>query len=137
MDAGEIEALRAERAKLMRKQFYVVFMNPVKAMHDPAETHPEVVRDHLAFHRDLEARGILFGAGPFRDKAAGDWNASEWDGSGMAIIRAKSRAEAEEIATADPMHKAGLRINEVRPWQMNEGGFSLTIRYMTGAFDLV
>ncbi len=136
MDANDKAALRDERGKLMRKQFYVVFMKPVAAMSDPGETHPQVLRDHLAFQRDLEARGVLFGAGPFRDKSPGDWNSSEWDGSGMSILRAASREEAERIAAADPMYRAGLRVFEVRPWQMNEGGFSVSVRYAAGAFAL-
>jgi uncharacterized protein YciI len=66
----------------------------------------------------------MFASGPLRDETA-------WDGSGMAIIRAESRQEAEEIANSEPFHQAGIRKNEVEGWTMNEGSFSIDVKFMS------
>jgi uncharacterized protein len=41
--------------------------------------------------------------------------------SGMCILHAESREDAERIAYAEPYHQAGWRINTVQTWQFNEG----------------
>lgn len=122
--------LATMRRKLLRKQFYAIFMEPPAPMDDPIAGFGDVLREHLAFLNDLEKRGILFASGPFRDGSAG------WGGDGMALIRADSLEEAEAIARDEPFQKAGIRHNRVRPWQLNEGGFSLTVRFMDNEFVL-
>jgi hypothetical protein len=47
----------------------------------------------------------------------------------MIIVRAASVAEATAIAQADPMHRNGVRTFRVRPWLLNEGSYTLTVRY--------
>jgi uncharacterized protein YciI len=118
------------REKLLRKQFYAIFMEPPEPVDDPIAAFGNLLEDHLRFLADLENRGILFCSGPFRD---GQQN---WKGDGMAIIRASDFAAAEDIAFREPFHKAGIRRNRVSPWQMNEGGFALRVRIMDGSFEV-
>ncbi len=124
---AEIGALRR---KLLRKQYYAIFMTPPEPMDDPIAAMGPTLKDHLRWLEDLEARGVLFASGPFRDEAG------TWTGDGMALVRAASLAEAQALAESEPFHQAGLRRNEVRGWQLNEGSITLTVRCMDGSFDL-
>jgi uncharacterized protein YciI len=67
---------------------------------------------------------VTFAAGPFDDDAE-----TQWSGEGMIIVRAASLAEARTIADADPMHASGVRRYRIRPWLLNEGAVTLTVRY--------
>ena len=122
--------LASMRKKLLRKQFYAIFMEPPAPFDDPIKAFGDTLRDHLGFLNDLEKRGILFASGPFRDET------TPWGGDGMALIRASSLEEAEAIAAEEPFQKAGIRSNRVRPWQLNEGGFSINVRFMDNEFEL-
>jgi hypothetical protein len=97
---------------MAQKQLYVVFTRPAKGL-DPVLRN---IEEHLKFQRDLERRGIMFGAGPFWDD-----DEKNWSGEGMVIIRADSLAAARAIAAEDPMHTRGARQFTVRPWLLNEG----------------
>jgi uncharacterized protein YciI len=118
------------RGKLLRKQFYAIFMEPPEPFDDPIAAFGDLLEDHLRFLADLEMRGILFCSGPFRD------GQQKWKGDGMAIIRAGDLGAAEEIAFTEPFHEAGIRRNRVLPWQLNEGGFALRVRIMDGSFEV-
>ena len=86
----------------------------VRDLHDAHRRHStrckQHLAEHLAYQKDLEARGITFAAGPFADDSETDWS-----GEGMIIVRAASVAEATAIAQADPMHRSGVRRFRVRP----------------------
>jgi hypothetical protein len=105
---------------LLALPLYVILTTPVGAIDTLAAHLPA----HLAYQKDLEARGITFAAGPFADDSE-----SEWSGEGMIIVRAESLAAARAIAEADPMHLAGVRRFRVRPWLLNEGAYTVTVRY--------
>ena len=113
---------------MLQKQLYVVFTKPTNGMGPVMEN----IKPHLDFQVELEEKGIMFGAGPF-------WadNESDWHGEGMVIIRARSLAEARDIAASDPMHSSGARSFEVRPWLLNEGTVTLKVRYSDGSRELV
>ena len=105
---------------LLAKRLYVIFSTPTGTLEALKPNFPA----HLAYQKDLEARGITFGAGPFADDSE-----SEWSGEGMIIVRAGSLADARTIAEADPMHSAGVRQFRIRPWLLNEGSYTVTVRY--------
>jgi uncharacterized protein YciI len=46
-------------------------------------------------------------------------SAGPWSGHGMVIFQAASLAAATAIADADPMHAAGAREYDLRPWLLN------------------
>lgn len=115
---GMIENVAAKG--LLAKRMYVVFTSPTGGM----EAVMANLEAHLAYQIDLEARGIMFGAGPFANDAETDW-----EGEGMVIVRATSLDEAKAIAEADPMHKSGARNFRIRPWLLNEGSYTVTVRY--------
>ncbi len=105
---------------LLAKRLYVILTTPSGSLDALAEH----LSAHLAYQKDLEARGVTFAAGPFADDAE-----QQWSGEGMIIVRAASLAEARAIADADPMHRSGVRRYRIRPWLLNEGSYTLTVRY--------
>jgi uncharacterized protein YciI len=70
---------------------------------------------HHAFIHDLDAKGLLVGAGPFLDESGNR------AGTGMIIFRAATRAEAEKIANSEPYIALGVRRLKLTPWQRTAG----------------
>lgn len=124
--AAEIIALSKEKG-FLAKQLYVVITTPVNGMGPIMEK----VKEHLVFQESLEAQGIMFAAGP-------QWTDDEtfWEGDGMVVIRAKSLAEARDIAAKDPMHASGARKFTVRPWLVNEGTITIKLNYAKASFEV-
>ena len=112
---------------MLQKQLYAIFTTPTDGL-GPVFAN---IEPHLAFQVELERTGILFAAGPL-------WTDDEqsWEGEGMVIVRATSRAEAIAIAERDPMHKAGARSFKVRPWLINEGTVTVRLDYSTQTVTL-
>jgi hypothetical protein len=120
----------ALRKRLLRKQFYLIHMRPPVPMAEPLKELAPRLKEHLEWLKDLEARGVLFASGPIRDETGA------WDGSGMAVIRARSLAAAKRVAAGEPFHRAGIRRNRVEGWQVNEGSYTVTVRYMDNSFEI-
>ena len=112
---------------MLQKQFYMVHSTPTAGMGPVMKNLPQHLEHQCAMERD----GVMLAAGPH-------WtdDESEWQGDGTFVIRATSLAHAREIAGADPMHQAGARSFEVRPWMINEGSFSLRVLFSSGRFEL-
>lgn len=113
---------------LLAKKLYVIFTKPTDGLGPVMENLDE----HLKFQGELEAKGVMLAAGPFSDAAE-----AEWRGEGMVIIRAGSKAEAEEIAKSDPMHASGARSFEIRPWLMNEGKLTIELTFSDGGRKII
>lgn len=73
------------------------------------------VGPHLDYWAEMERENVLFAGGPVMSEDRSD----PWSGHGFVIFRAESLAAAHAIADADPMHKAGARDYELRPWLLN------------------
>ncbi len=109
--------------QMLQKQLYVIHTKPTNGLGPVMEN----IGPHLEFQVKIEQDGVMFAAGPF-------WADDEeiWEGEGMVIIRADSLAHARGIAESDPMHASGARSFTVRPWLVNEGGFSLRVTFSDG-----
>lgn len=120
--------VRQASAAMLQKQLYAIFTTPTNGM-GPVFEHLDA---HLAFQVRLEAEGILYSAGPL-------WTDDEqsWEGEGLVVIRAETRAAAIRIAEDDPMHKAGAREFRVRPWMINEGSLTLRLNMSSQRFEIV
>lgn len=117
---------------LAREQVYLCIMTNT----DPPPAAPprdQLMNAHKEYLADLERRGLLFGAGRL-------FNAEEEEhtslGHGMIVIRAGTRAEAEEIAYQEPFTKAGHRTMVLHPWQRNEGNVNISIRFMDSVLEV-
>jgi uncharacterized protein len=116
--------------KMLQKELYVISTKLAPGV--SLEEMREVVPEHLIFQVDLEARGIMFGAGPLFPP-----DSENWQGEGLVIIRAKSLEEAKSIAASDPMHIAGKRVFSVREWMMNEGSITVRVSYSDGKSTII
>ncbi|MDG2034120.1 MAG: YciI family protein [Rhodospirillales bacterium] len=108
-------------------QLYLVRMLAITPFDDPIKSymgdHRQAFDAHLEWLRQIEADGTMFASGVLKDE-------NNWDGSGMAIIRANSFDEAVAIAEAEPFHAAGVRKNEVHGWVLNEANFQISLKLM-------
>ena len=110
---------------ILAKKLYVIFTWPVNT--ENLEAVEAALPEHLAYQKRLEEEGITFAAGPFADDAE-----QSWSGEGMIIVRAASVEAAHAIAAQDPMHVRGARQFRVRPWSLNEGSITVSIRCSSG-----
>jgi uncharacterized protein len=126
VNAQDIISL-SKREGFLAKQLYVIFSTAADGMKPVMDN----IKEHLAFQVELEKDGTMFAAGP-------NWTDDEksWEGDGLVVVRAKSLAEAKEIAARDPMHKSGARKFTVRPWFVNEGTISVRLNYSEGTFEM-
>jgi uncharacterized protein YciI len=98
-----------------REQCWVINNELVETPPKLAVSGEELTALHHAFIHDLDAKGILVGAGPFMDETG------TRAGTGMIIFRAKTRAEAEKIANSEPYIAHGTRRLKLVPWQRTAG----------------
>jgi uncharacterized protein YciI len=115
--------------QLRQQQFYMITMQMITPAIDPRPVIGPYLEAHLDWLIEQENNGTLFLSGAAADE-------TEWDGSGVAIIRAKSRAAAEAIAVTEPLHIAGLRKNTVRGWQLNEGNVNIRLKLFDNTFEI-
>jgi hypothetical protein len=115
--------------KLRQQQLYLLDMIMITPTDDPLPVLGPHLDAHLAWLIERENNGTLFLSGQLGDE-------NGWDGSGMAIVRAESRAAAEADARTEPFFRAGLRRNTVRGWQLNEGNLTLRLKLFDNTFTI-
>jgi uncharacterized protein YciI len=98
-----------------REQCWVINNEVVDPPPAAAPSKEELTARHHDFINDLEAKGLLVGAGPFLDDTGNRF------GTGMIIFRAATRAEAQAIANAEPYIAHGVRRLKLVPWQRIAG----------------
>jgi len=113
------ERVRELSARFLKMQLWVALAKPIVPLDQLLDSAP----DHIAYMIDIEQRGLLFGSGPLLDEQ------QRFVGCGLTILRAASRDQALALAQADPFVQRGLRTLELYEWQVNEGSFSVTVRY--------
>ena len=115
----------------LRQILYVVIVTPTRAVDlEFSRLFAQQLPTHWEWLQDLERQGKLFAAGPFVTTDKG------YPGDGLLIFRASSLEEAVALAEADPVVRSGLRSATVRPWELNEGGFTLSVSYSSSRFEL-
>jgi uncharacterized protein YciI len=102
-------------ASLANIELFAVFMRPTEAFQGPLASAEgrRMLTEHLEYVFEVERSGQMLAAGPL------DLDVERI--SGMCILHAPSREDAERIAYAEPYHQAGWRTNTVHSWQLNEG----------------
>jgi uncharacterized protein YciI len=98
-----------------REQCWVINNEVVDPPPAVALSREQLAERHHQFIHDLEAKGLLVGAGPFLD------DSGNRHGTGMIIFRAATRAEAEKIANSEPYIALGVRRLKLVPWQRTAG----------------
>ena len=102
-------------ASLANIELFAVFMRPTEAFQGPLASAEgrRMLTAHLQYVFEIQRSGQMLASGPL------DLDVEHI--SGMCILNAPSREDAERIAYAEPYHQAGWRTNTVRSWQLNEG----------------
>lgn len=97
-----------EGVEYKMKEYFVVFLKKgaLRDQIDPKEAE-HLMPMHLAYLGDLGKRGIIVLNGPFGD---------DGDFRGMSFYSVASAEEALQLASEDPMVKAGWLAVEVKPW---------------------
>jgi uncharacterized protein YciI len=126
---AEEPTLEELMANLRGVQLYMLRMEMIELAEDPISVLMPHLRDHILWLRDQERSGVLFLSGANRDEVG-------WDGSGVAILRAGSRAEAIAIAETEPFHREGVRTNTVHGWLLNEGNVQLSFNLFADTYDI-
>jgi uncharacterized protein YciI len=98
-----------------REQCWVINNEVVDPPPPLAISKEELTQRHHDFIHDLDAKGMLVGAGPFLDDGGARF------GTGMIIFRAATRREAEAIANSEPYIAHGVRRLKLLPWQRIAG----------------
>jgi hypothetical protein len=111
---------------MLRKDVWVALSTAVASPDDIAGLLP----DHLKRMIELEQQGVLFASGPLLD------DDGSLTGDGVTIIRAGTRAEAEDVMRSDPLVSAGVRTVEVRRWRIMEGRVAVTLDFSDGGYAL-
>jgi uncharacterized protein YciI len=96
---------------------YAVHTRPV----DPWALDDDLLARHMAYLRELEARGASFLSGPL------GIHGTEWSGEGLTILRAGSLAAAEDLMAREPFAAAGVRSHEISPWLITSGHLSIEL----------
>ena len=111
----ELQQLEARMAKI---PLFAIVMRATDKFQSPQTAQgAALLAQHLRYIFDLEDRNLLLAAGPLDRDVGGPVD-------GIAIIRAASRDQAQAIATDEPLHKVGWRINTVRSWELNMGALA-------------
>lgn len=116
-------------SRLRRQQFYLVEMAMITPADDPLSVLGPHLEEHLAWLIERENNGTIFLAGTLGDETG-------WDGSGLVVVRADSRAAAEADAQTEPFCRVGIRKNSVRGWQLNEGNLTLRLKLFDDSFEI-
>lgn len=119
---------RGKGRGFLAQQFFAIFTYPVKSFAEIEAVLPE----HLKYQIELEAKGMMFAAGPLCDVET-----DSWKGRGLIVVRAPDLKAAGALAASDPMHRSGVRRFDVIPWCVNEGGYDLRVRYSKGSVEML
>jgi uncharacterized protein len=107
-------SLQELMARTARASLFLIRMEPTGKRRPPEEAGV-VGHSHFVWLRENEMAAKLLSCGPtepLNDLAGG---------SGLAVVAAASREEAERIAAAEPNNVAGYRTLTVGSWLLNEG----------------
>jgi len=114
MSKDEVNVARQRVEKgLTREQCYLCIMRKNESPPEQTKSHDQLRLDHHDFLVDLERRGILFAAGPFRDEN-GQWSTAH--GIGMIVVRAKT----EERQKPSPFRSHSPKRGGT-PWNWHPG----------------
>ncbi|KAJ3070302.1 hypothetical protein HDU99_002706 [Rhizoclosmatium hyalinum] len=86
--------------------------------------------NHKAWLNGIEAKGRLLFGGGLEVNAAKPNTAAAPSISGLVVVLAKDLAEAEEMASQDPLLKEGYRAHNVQTWNVTYGHSELAEEFV-------
>ncbi|HEY5552508.1 MAG TPA: YciI family protein [Opitutaceae bacterium] len=94
------------------QKYFIVFLKTGPTRSENKEEAAELQKKHLAYLGDLYEKGIINLNGP---------TGGPDEIRGFSVYNVATQAEAEALASADPMVKAGRLAIEVHPWWLAKG----------------
>jgi uncharacterized protein YciI len=113
-------------SRVLGKDYWLIMSAPVPGTSQAAIDAR--VDEHVRWLLELEADGRLFLSGPLLS------GPGTGPGSGVTVIRAVDREQAQSIAERDPFVVAGLRTFTAYQWRLNEGNVGIQISLGTGTY---
>jgi uncharacterized protein len=110
----------------MLKQRLFVALSTASASAEQMLPH---AAEHLEYMNGLEERGVLFASGPFIQPGV-------LVGDGLTILQTHTFEEARALMEDEPLIRLGLRIFDLRPWELREGQISVTLNISKSNFSL-
>lgn len=103
-------------APMIKKKLWVVLST---AKVSSAEMEPHAP-EHLRYMNSLEAKGLLWGSGPFivPGMAVGD---------GLTIFNVPDEADVHHLMAEEPLTKLGMRTYNVHKWELREGKIAIKL----------
>lgn len=98
--------------------WYLITLQPARAdmlTGGPTEEESAAVGRHFAYLQALQQKGQIYLAGRTLDDGP--------DTLGIAVVRAASDADAQELLAQDPAIQAGVFRGQVRPYGVAVGGW--------------
>ncbi|MBL0197651.1 MAG: hypothetical protein IPQ09_26225 [Myxococcales bacterium] len=115
-------------ATLENHAVFVVIAETLDAWQPPSTPEGrKVLHAHHLWAMEVRAKGRLLFAGPLDMGAHGPASPPSIGApTGLLVLRAASKAEAEEMAQQDPLHRGGFRRNVVHAWSIRWGESEIT-----------
>lgn len=94
------------------QKYFIVFLKSGPTRGGGKEEIAKLQQEHLAYLGGLYEKGIINLNGP---------TGGPGDIRGFSVYNVATQAEAESLASGDPMVKAGRLVIEVHPWWLAKG----------------
>lgn len=101
-------------APMIKKTLWAVLST---AKVSSAEMEPHAAQ-HLRYMKSLEAKGLLWGSGPFIVPGV-------VVGDGLTIFNVADEADVHRLMAEEPLTKLGLRTYSVHRWELREGRIAI------------
>ncbi len=111
-------------AQMQQIQFWVVFMEPQSSWSSDVSGVRDTMLSHIEWLETLESAGKILLSGPI--------GLPNWNGTGMAVLRAENLEAAQALAETEPFHIRGYRKNKVESWNVNEGTLLIRVEIFSG-----
>jgi uncharacterized protein len=112
-------------APMLKKTLWAV----VSTANVPSAQMEPHAPEHLRYMSALEARGVLWGSGPFVVPGA-------VVGDGLTIFDVPAEEDVHRLMSEEPLTRLGFRSYQVRKWELREGSISLRLSCSTSRFAL-
>lgn len=109
------------RAGLSHHAVFAVIAETLDKWQPPSSPEGRrVLHEHYLWPLEVQKRGHLVVAGPMNTDLLGPGAPPPIGApTGLIVLRAASKADAQALAHQDPLHRSGFRKNVVCPWSIH------------------
>lgn len=114
--AAALQEITDLLAPMVKKTLWVV-LSTAKASSAEMEPH---AAEHLRYMNSLEAKGLLWGSGPFMVPGV-------VVGDGLTIFNVPDETDVHRLMADEPLTKLGMRTYTVHRWALREGKIAIEL----------